>query len=496
MPYITTDKFVTLADRNTRALSQQWQYCLARRWHAGKDLHLELTLDEYCKPSLGKQLAARNSDQVLSKYELDEIGRRKSKHSSSGRVNKVVGTNVGKFELKNPDLLTVRQAWLWMVDNFVIVSLGDQRFGFPNPEAFAGWDVKLHSMKPTEAQTSAAEFYRLRMRIGLFLSDLINLPNEPQATGLSQKFFDTFESAIVGLSDRVSQYLRFPIQDLGTLGGGDRKAAEHFDFDDFDIMEEATFFHDIGDIREELAMILSVISRQEDLWKESMQTMLPDRWVDGRFVSPSKAAWQVQRAVPDTIGTPEGETEDDKVKARFKRTDFARMYHPVTGTDLADIWQVIERPQAQFEQYKRRIAQLNDSAARVESSIAAVVDLRSKHASMKEAHSTAIMSAAVFGFTLVTIVFTPLSFMLSLFALPIQNLEDHQVESRWNGSGVYQTGYVGRYMSMYLVPCVIHNIKPVSDIIQPLQNLSPLLSRDWPCMSLYKWFSSRKASQT
>ncbi|KAE9381987.1 hypothetical protein N431DRAFT_458534 [Stipitochalara longipes BDJ] len=58
------------------------------------------------------------------------------------------------------------------------------------------------------------------------------------------------------------------------------------------------------------------------------------------------------------------------------------------------------------------------------------------------------MSAAVFGFTIITIIFTPLSFMVSLFALPIDRFQQHQVPSVWTDqAGMYSTKYMGRWIA-------------------------------------------------
>lgn len=41
---------------------------------------------------------------------------------------------------------------------------------------------------------------------------------------------------------------------------------------------------------------------------------------------------------------------------------------------------------------------------------------------MKESHYTALLGAAVFGFSIVTIIFTPMSFVLALLAVPDDSL--------------------------------------------------------------------------
>jgi hypothetical protein len=90
---------------------------------------------------------------------------------------------------------------------------------------------------------------------------------------------------------------------------------------------------------------------------------------------------------------------------------------------------------------------LDADAERVARAIDRKLDLKATHASLKEAHTTAIMSAAVFRFTLITIIFTPLSFIVSLFALPIDRFQKDQVPSVWNDqTGMYSTNYVGKWI--------------------------------------------------
>jgi hypothetical protein len=63
----------------------------------------------------------------------------------------------------------------------------------------------------------------------------------------------------------------------------------------------------------------------------------------------------------------------------------------------------------------------------------------------------AIMSAAVFGFTIITIIFTPLSFVVALFALPIDRFQKQQVPSVWTDqAGMYSTNYMGNWIGEYI----------------------------------------------
>jgi hypothetical protein len=328
--------------------------------------HVPLTLDEYCKPVLGPSiLNERNKDQVLIRYKrLNKLGNRNEETSLEEMVEGVP---------RSARLIAVHQAWLWKTAPFVITA-------FPAEHNVVDWI--------SEYGWTGSDF----QKIGVLLSHLIDFLDRPVMAGLSEPILNIFEKSIIALSNEVNEYIRSE------------------NIHDFSLDKERQYYHEIGDIREELSMIKSVLFQQEEMWKEFISNAWPDCWKDGRLSAPSN---------------------DDK-----------------------ETWRKIARPQVQFPKFNRRIAQLDEDAQRVEDSISIRLDLKAKHAGMRqtqasirEAHSTAVMSAAVFGFTIVTIIFTPLSFMLSLFALPIKRLQDHQIESRWtNDSGMYTTNYVGKWV--------------------------------------------------
>ena len=92
---------------------------------------------------------------------------------------------------------------------------------------------------------------------------------------------------------------------------------------------------------------------------------------------------------------------------------------------MLEVMEILERPQKQFAKYKRQIARINADAERVGGFITLQLDLKSKHASLQEAHLTTLMSAAVIGFTIVTIIFTLLAFLASLLALSTNKFQNH-----------------------------------------------------------------------
>jgi hypothetical protein len=76
-----------------------------------------------------------------------------------------------------------------------------------------------------------------------------------------------------------------------------------------------------------------------------------------------------------------------------------------------------------------------------------LLDFKSKHAGLRESHYSFIISAAVVGFTIVTIIFAPLSFMTALLAVPIDTFQTSQTASTLNnGSPFYLSGFVNKWM--------------------------------------------------
>lgn len=231
-------------------------------------------------------------------------------------------------------------------------------------------------------------------QVGVFLADALDSTE-------SDSILDQFQTAIVKLAEEVAEY------------------SKQTGVDSIGINEEKEFFHEINDIREELSMIQRVLSQQEEVWRD--------------FTS---NAW------PEFCTDPMG----------------GRSNYQITGTqsdsekqDQKEIMQLIGRPRILIQKRQRRIAQLDEDAERVERSIGIQLDLKKQHTSLQEAHATAIISAAAFGFAVITIIFTPLSFAMSLFALPIDRFQESQIPSRWTSeAGMYSTKYIGTWAGKVL----------------------------------------------
>ncbi|KAI0399839.1 hypothetical protein F4802DRAFT_602577 [Xylaria palmicola] len=191
--------------------------------------------------------------------------------------------------------------------------------------------------------------------------------------GLSEPIFSVFSKSISAVAEAIDEYTRST------------------NFVNISIEKERQFLHEINDIREEIAMMQTVLFQQEEIWKEFAFKTWPQFWPDGE-------------------------------NGRFKPgpEDKQREGKNMEG---------------------RRFEKLDQEAERVEKNILVQLDLKQKHASLKETHTATVMSASIVGFTVITIIFAPLSFLTSLFALPIDQFSQNQ------NDGNYTTNYIGKWIA-------------------------------------------------
>ncbi|CAI9630206.1 unnamed protein product [Alternaria burnsii] len=150
---------------------------------------------------------------------------------------------------------------------------------------------------------------------------------------------------------------------------------------------ERYFIHVISDVRSELGMIQHVLAQQERILKQFLKDCLPK---------------SEKQQLPD--------------------------------------WAPIEASQETIQQYMRRVKKIDGDANRIEKSIQDMLNLKRTHASIRDAHSSLIVSTAVIGFTVITIVFTPLAFLTALFALKIDGFEKLQISG---SDGVFHSAKIG-----------------------------------------------------
>jgi hypothetical protein len=279
--------------------------------------------------------------------------------------------------------------WLWKLKDIVI----------GGPSDFLDEDYNI------EIAYADNDDWTITIGVAMLLSRLIDFLDRPYMSqhrpadsgqrGPTERILDGFEKTIALVYEEISKY------------------SKQEGVDEIDIEMESECLHRINDVQDELAMITRVLRQQEDVWRQFSANTWPDLWPGG----------------------PDGRMEPPyTILRRLDPTQRER-------------WHVILRPYTQFRDYEKRIAQLNEDTVRIEQAIHTKLDLKTKDATLKETHATAMMSAAVFGFTIITIIFTPLSFVVALFALPIDQLQRAQIQSRWTDeAGMFTKSYIGKWV--------------------------------------------------
>lgn len=107
--------------------------------------------------------------------------------------------------------------------------------------------------------------------------------------------------------------------------------------------------------------------------------------------------------------------------------------------DPASLRVEVERAQNTLAQYQKRAKKVDRDAQRVEKTIQDQLNLKRTYASIKDAHSSLLPSAAVIGFT---IIFARLSFLTALFALNIDGFDKLEIPTS-NQIDVYDSRKMG-----------------------------------------------------
>ncbi|KAI1171757.1 hypothetical protein F4777DRAFT_36701 [Nemania sp. FL0916] len=182
-----------------------------------------------------------------------------------------------------------------------------------------------------------------------------------------------FEGAVVSILSDVDAYMR----EQSSSG--------------LDIDSEGRFVHRISDLRSELAMIQSILDQQHEVLMLFFEDPFPD---------------------------PSTENLDCKVTLRETLT--------------------------LVENARRRTEKIDQDAQRIEQVIQDKLNLKRTaasieiaNASIKEARETKLLSIIVLGFTIITLIFTPISFLATLFALDIDTFSSLKYTTNSMPSAVF-----------------------------------------------------------
>ena len=240
------------------------------------------------------------------------------------------------------------------------------------------------------------------LKVGLLLANQIDNFGKTQTENSFPAPLDIFESGVVRVMSSVDEYV------------------EADSSDKLEIKKEREFMHDISDIRSELIMMNEILLEQERIVTSVVERL----------------------------------------------TSLVKKYKPKLRLWDHDLLSRVENAKKQLKTYQDRVKKIDIDAERVEKTIQDQLNLKRTFATIKDTHtsvqlgeasiklgeaslllgkSSLLIGTAVAGFTIVTIIFAPIAFMATLFALPIDKLHQHQVND------VFETKYIARWFGMRTV---------------------------------------------
>ncbi|RDW90751.1 uncharacterized protein DSM5745_02526 [Aspergillus mulundensis] len=408
--------------------------------------HKPMTLDQYYYVSLDNT-RERDQDQVLERYIGEEKKRRKQRrqdHLANGSPkDESSSDNLPEKEFNElvdktaEQILVVHQLWLWRLDGeTIITSTSEEPDGSDN--TFMQHMVNALNHQGKNSPTSDGSLIELIVNtaVGMFLRKNITIMDTRKSPlevfrdsirvvrDKEAKLFERFKESLTcghqgyhggdststarSHTDQQTPRNRFPrVQKAGSSGmsvisptpnhkgpgeaqeGNDSTstATSHADEKEniyYNIDPETTLLKEIKDICDELNILKNLAEDQEDVWRQVCK-------LEGSTQTP---------------GTPSAY---------------------ITPKDIKD-----------------EITEMVKEAEAVQMTINSLLNLKQKQANLEEAKSareqaqaTAKQTDTIMVFTIVTIVFLPLSFLTSLFALNISNFPHKGDEVLYQGWWIF-----------------------------------------------------------
>ncbi|RBR12019.1 uncharacterized protein FIESC28_08789 [Fusarium coffeatum] len=340
--------------------------------------HIPITLDQYYYPVLD-DTSIRDEDQVMSRYwENNEDNGKDDSTIKREEVTYKSRDQEGQ-DLPGPTddkrILMISQLWIWIVDETTIITATEEtsimKDGFLK--------TVLDSMRNGEAGTRFARptSVHAMMELMLDVATSFTISDCVHTSKSTISPIDVFRESIKDVVNEETKLFNAFLKELkdDTANRSQQRGQSGRLFGIYEvppnpnhiIHREAELLREIRDIRDELGMLKALLEHQETVWKQAFDT--------------------------------------EELRGCFQ------YHHPWTPTDI-----------------KEDLDEILAEVERTIDSINTLLDLRTKQASIKDAeygriqaNDEARQSKSVFIFTIVTVVFLPLSFLSSLFALDVSS---------------------------------------------------------------------------
>jgi Mg2+ and Co2+ transporter CorA len=282
----------------------------------------------------------------------------------------------------------VHQMWLWVIDDRTVITAGTERMASGDKTLHKFLEDSLqnftdHLNTNDEAPNRKSKFRPANQLVQELVSRCTHFLDRPNLAGFPDPFFSSFDNVIGGVSARVTDKYTSFRKSLEASEAIIRNSAN------ITINEESELLLDIRDVRDELSMVRNVFCQQRDVLEDMS-------------------------------------------------TEFA--HHAPGVHNSVHVSGSGSMPRVST--FLRRLQLIDENAENVEQAIQHLLDLKSQRASLNEAVSIADQTAVMMDqaetlleqskhaayqgkiilvFTIVTVFFTPLSWMSAIFAVDLEN---------------------------------------------------------------------------
>jgi ankyrin repeat protein/Mg2+ and Co2+ transporter CorA len=378
------------------------------------DFHPRRTLDQYFHPSMNTD--ARDCDQVVQRYQLKS----RNVESDTGSMEQE-HLNRGTERCKDINTIMVDQLWIWVLSDKMLMTNFPQRWNKPasDPSDFyqsfsSRWTDHYHPRPDTASEVAL-----------LLMVHCFGTFDRHAQMDSDLQFMSMFEQSIgtIGadesrlLKDFANAYKKLKQKSVSMQASAEQ-VSDSLQFVEIlsDLTHETDLLSELKDIRDELNMMRTIIDEQ----KRVSQTLLGHQ-------------------------------------LRLARSGLPPLFKPSMSTfaEVGGPEDAFEELNTVIDQGLHDIGRLDEQAARLGQSLTELLQLKQAHLnafelefSRKLSLDAAKQSRAVLVFTIVTIVFSPLSFVAAFFTMPLVNLPKDKMSLTYVSKYVFTLGFA------VALPCI------------------------------------------
>ncbi|KAK3056434.1 hypothetical protein LTR09_002941 [Extremus antarcticus] len=375
---------------------------------SSSSIHIRRTLDQFFYRTVNTKF--RDRDQVVTRYQQTHAHR-----------------NAGSPQQPNTRLLMVDQLWMWIVNSELIITSFPRRWEQPIRDPTDIFGTLLSAIGSPDHNNKVSNVYELAMAISCHCAGMIDSRHSNHGDTL---FLDMFEEAIGHVqnaetelfrtfetaSNEASQWLRncrtmpgIPSHEEVIFHTPTPLEPEDDISDDSKLRGPAApFIHTLLDIKGETVLLREIKDIQDEL--------------------------------------------EQVCKEMYEKTIHAMQHDRQSLEQQERLTQTYEEQSRRITTPLKDITRMNIQAEKIYISIKDLLDLKQKYANAMQAADTARQGQTLLVFTVVTVIFLPLSFLAAFFAIQVDVFPRDE-------NGYMSLNYVSRYVFgvgfALALPCVV-----------------------------------------